>query len=124
MFRQALRDAIQFWESRRILYNLVLSAEVLGWLVLTWPHFRPALRLESLFPLLALAVLANLCYCVAYIVDIPIQYSPWRDLRRRWRLRIWVAGTVFAVLITFYWIADEIYPYVGMVDRFVHTINS
>jgi len=59
-----------------------------------------------------LALLANVCYCAAYLVDIPMQGSPlsitWR--RRRWGL--WVIGTLFAIVVENYWIADEIYPFV------------
>jgi hypothetical protein len=68
--------------------------------------FPPAIELE-------LAALANLGYCAAYLVDIPVQQSSfgitWR--RRRWVL--WSLGTLFALLIEYYWIADEIYPSVG-----------
>ena len=74
--------------------------------------FRPAFTLQSLGRVLILAALANLCYCAAYLVDVPMQQSSigitWR--RRRWIL--WVAGTLFALLFACYWIADEIYPFV------------
>lgn len=109
-FRALLTDAIRFWELRRIFYNLALSVVVVAWLVLTWPHFRPALTLTSLFLFFILALLANACYCVVYLVDIPLQHSAlaavWR--RRRWVLLL--AGTLFAILLENYWIADEIYP--------------
>lgn len=68
-------DAIRFWEPRRLAYNLVLVAATGAWLALTWPHFRPALTLPSLAPLAVLALLANVCYCAAYLVDIPLQRS-------------------------------------------------
>lgn len=59
-----------------------------------------------------LALLANVCYCAAYLVDIPTQYSSvgaiWR--RRRWGL--WLMGMLFAIVLENYWIADEIYPFV------------
>jgi hypothetical protein len=107
-----LAEAIRFWEPHRLAYNLVLAAVVIAWVVLTWPHFRPAFRLWTLVPLLVLALLANLCYCAAYLVDIPLQRSPmaaaWAG--RRWVL--WLLGTLLAFLFTNYWIADEIYPYV------------
>ena len=35
--------------------------------------------------------------------------------RRRWRRAVWYAGTLFAVLLTNYRIADEIYPFVNPV---------
>ena len=113
MLREILNDAFRYWESRRIVYNFILAALVIAWLLFAWPHFRAALTLESLAKLLILAALANLCYCAAYFVDIPMQYSFLRVAWRRRRWGLWLAGTLFAVLVAHYWIADEIYPYVG-----------
>ena len=112
-FREAVRDAIRYWEPRRIPYNLNLVLVVVAWLVLTWPHFRPALTTQSLWALLALAAMANLCYCTAYLADVAMRYSPYRRLCNRHRGILWWAGTLFAVLLACYWIANEIYPYVG-----------
>jgi hypothetical protein len=95
------------------MYNVVLTAVVVVWVVATWPHFRVALTLHSLLLLAILALLGNVCYCAAYLVDIPMQRSSlstaWR--RRRWGL--WLMGTLFAIVLANYWIVDEIYPYVG-----------
>ncbi|MGA8766556.1 MAG: hypothetical protein WB559_06025 [Candidatus Acidiferrales bacterium] len=110
--QQILGDAIRYWETRRIAYNLVLTAAVLAWIVLTWPHFRPALNLHVLPVVFVLAALANFCYCAAYLADIPIQYSPVRSLWRRRRWGLLLIGTLLALLIANYWIADEIYPFV------------
>ena len=110
--RYLLGNAIRYWEPRRLGYNLVLTAVVAGWLRLTWPHFRAALTMQSLLALLVLAVLANLCYCAAYLVDVPMQASSFRAAWRHWRWRLWLAGTLFATALANYWIADEIYPYV------------
>ena len=110
--RGSFTDAIRFWEPRRLVYNFVLVAVVIVWLVATWPHFRVALTLSSLLLLAILALLANVCYCAAYVVDIPMQRSSlgtaWRH--RRWGL--WLTGTLFAFVLANYWIADEIYPFV------------
>jgi len=111
--RGAFGDAIRYWEPRRLAYNLVLTAVAAGWVVSTWPHFRNALTLESFGKLLVLAALANVCYCAAYLADIPMQLSDVAVTWRRLRLGLWLAGTLFAVLIENYWIADEIYPYVN-----------
>jgi hypothetical protein len=111
-FRALLADSLHYWEPRRLIYNFVLAAVVLAWVVLSWPHFRPALTLHSLLLLALLALLANVCYCAAYLVDIPIQHSSpsaaW--IRHRWGL--WFIGTLFAILLANYWIVDEIYPFV------------
>jgi len=87
-------------------------AVVVGWLALTWPHFREAFTLQSLLSLFVLAVLANVCYCAAYLADVPMQYSSFRAVWQRRRWVLWLAGTLFATALANYWIADEIYPYV------------
>jgi hypothetical protein len=107
-----LADAFRFWELRRIFYNLALASVVLLWVTVSWPHFRPAFTLLSLLQLAVLALLANLCYCAAYLVDLPMQGSPLASVWKRRRWTLWVAGTLFAILFENYWIADEIYPFV------------
>ncbi len=111
-FRRLLADAIRFWEQRRLIYNLVLAAVVMVWLAASWPHFRPAFTLQSLLLLAILALLANACYCAAYFVDIPMQGLSVGDVLRRLRWELWLIGTLFAIVLANYWIADEIYPFV------------
>lgn len=111
--RGVLRDAIRYWELRRIFYNVALTAVVMLWIARTWPHFRSALNLTSLGILIVLGMLANVCYCAAYLVDIPAQH--WSYAAAWWqrgRLGLWSAGTLFAALLANYWIADEIFPFV------------
>lgn len=115
-FRGILSDAIGYWERRRILYNLLLTAVVITWIVATWPHFRPAFRWDSFVALMVLAVLANLCYCAAYFADLPMQYSTFREFWRNWRWILWLGGTLFAILFANYWIADEIYSFVPNIN--------
>jgi hypothetical protein len=109
-FRAKLKDAARFWEPRRMVYNAVLTAVVLAWVAGTWPHFRPALQWQSLLLLLVLAAMANVCYCAAYLADLLLQFSKFREAWRQRRGWLWLAGTIFGVLLACYWIADEIYP--------------
>jgi hypothetical protein len=57
--RDILRNALRYREPRRVPFNIVLASIFLGWVVFTWPHFRPALTLQSLWYLLILGALAN-----------------------------------------------------------------
>jgi len=107
-----LMNAARFWEPRRLLYNLLLAGVVLIWIVKTWPHFRPAMTLESLGIMTVLALLANLCYCAAYLAEILIQNASSGAAWNRLRWVIWVIGTALAILFENYWIVDEIYPFV------------
>ena len=100
----------RFWEPRRLVYNAILAAIVLLWLILTWPHFQSALTLSSLGKFAVLALLANLCYCVAYAADFFMQAALPIALHRRLRWTTWLLGMLLALVVENYWIADEIYP--------------
>lgn len=110
--REILRAAAGYWEPRRITYNAILATIVVAWVVAAWPHFRPALTPQSLLLTLVLAAIANVCYCAAYLVEVAMRLSRFRYAwpKRRWAL--WFAGTLLAGVLTCYWIADEIYPFV------------
>jgi len=105
-------SAARFWELRRIFYNLVLFVVTVTWVVTTWPHFCPAFTLEIIPPLTVLALLANVCYSAVYLVELPLVRSTLQASWLRWRWALWVAGTLFAVVLENYWIADEIFPFV------------
>ena len=107
--RESLAGAARFWERRRVIYNVVLAAVALAWGAATWPHFRGALRPVHLAQLAVLALLANVCYSAAYLVDFGLQRAEGTTVVR-WRWALWVTGMLLAILLENYWIADEIYP--------------
>ena len=109
-FRGQLADAARFWEPRRLIYNFILILVTVTWVMATWPHFRPALTLTSLFLMSILALIANACYSAAYFVDIPLQSTATGASRNRFRWGLWILGMLFAFVLANYWIADEIYP--------------
>ncbi len=111
-FRGLLGDALRFWEPRRLVYNSFLAIVVLIWLAATWPHFRPMLTLQSLLLLIVFGWIANVCYCAAYLVDIPLQCSSFGIRWKRSRWGLWLLGTLLAIVLANYWIVDEIYPFV------------
>lgn len=109
-----LRDALAYWERRRIAYNVALALVVAAYWTLTWPHFRPVFfHPWDLFRLGMLAVLANLCYTAAYLPDLALQFSGAETAWRRYRWLLFTGGTLFAMLLSLYWLADEIYPAVS-----------
>ncbi|HEV2617404.1 MAG TPA: hypothetical protein VGU63_12435 [Candidatus Acidoferrales bacterium] len=112
-WRAVLNDAIPYWERRRAIYNAVLTAVVVIWIVSTWPHFRSALTWQLFVAMAVLAMFANLCYCSAYVADIAMQFSSFRNAWRRRRWGLWLVGMMFATLLANYWIADEIYSFVA-----------
>ncbi len=65
-----LTDAIRYWESRRIAYNAILVAIVVAVFILQWPESRSAVSGDLIQHFFILAVLANVAYCAAYVVDV------------------------------------------------------
>ncbi len=98
--REYATDAIKFWESWRLLYNLTLAAIVVTYFAIGYPFSKAVLTLDFCLGLFLLAVIANVAYCAAYIVDIFAQASGFREVWRRYRKVLFVVGTLFAAIIT------------------------
>lgn len=109
-FRDALSDAIRYWELRRVVYNLALAAVVVALAVAFRARIESRMSFELLLALVVLAVLANLCYCAAYLVDLPMQLSSHAGIWKRWRWLLWMSGVLFGMALAWYWTGDEILP--------------
>ena len=97
--RDALSDAIRYWEPRRILYNAALLIVVLGVYRANLPAARSGLNIDALQVLFVLAVLANVAYCAAHALDVVTQLSAFR---RRWLQTRWLllaVGVGFAAVL-------------------------
>ena len=94
--RQALSDALRYWEPRRILYNGALVLVVASVYVAHLPASRLGVTPDALQGLFVLAVLANVAYCAAYPVDFGVQLSAYRALWLRTRWLLLVIGIAFA----------------------------
>jgi len=104
-FRDALSDAIRYWERGRLLYNGALLLVVLVMFFAAWPVSRRVIELQSVLVLFVLAVLANVAYCAAYVPDLVLQLSSFRDswLRVRWILL--TVGLLMGCALAFLFVA-------------------
>jgi len=98
--RDYVTDAIKFWERWRILYNLALAAVVITYFGIAYPQSKSSVTVDFCLGLFLLVVLANVAYCAAYLVDIFAQASGFRDVWQRFRILLFVIGTLFAAIIT------------------------
>lgn len=94
--RDALSDAIRYWEPRRILYNAVLLLVVATTYWANLPASSAVLNADALQVLFVLAVLANVAYCAAYIADVVAQISAFRGIWLRVRWMLLAIGVLFA----------------------------
>jgi hypothetical protein len=101
--REWATDAIRYWEPRRILYNLILAAIVLACLSVSLPTSKGLITVDFVLVLFLLAVLANVAYCAAYVVDIFAQISGFRELWQQYRWLLFVVGMAFAGIVTRFW---------------------
>ena len=106
-------DALRYWEPRRILYNALLALIVLGYFLAGWPETKSLLTLDGIFWLFFLAVLANVCYCAAYVVDLFVQLSPLRASWMRVRWLLFLVGLAFAAIITRFFAIAAFLPHAG-----------
>ncbi len=97
--RDALTDAIRYWELRRIAYNAILVAIVAVVFVTQWPGSGASLSADVAQTLFLLAVLANVAYCAAYVVDVVAQYSGFVATWKRYRWVLFAIGVIFASII-------------------------
>jgi len=98
--REAVSDALGYWEPRRVAYNVVLAVIVLVYFALNWPQSRGSVSVEGVLFVFILAVLANICYCAAYLGDVFVQISGFRRAWQRWRFILFLVGMIFAAIIT------------------------
>jgi hypothetical protein len=98
--REYVTAAIRYWEPRRIVYNIVLAAVVGIYFRLAWPNSRLNLHTDTILVLFLLAVLANVAYCAAYVIDVFAQMSNFRDLWMSFRWIVFVVGVAFAAVLT------------------------
>ncbi|HWB59830.1 MAG TPA: hypothetical protein VG733_10065 [Chthoniobacteraceae bacterium] len=98
--REIVTDALRYWEPRRIVYNAVLTAIVIGWFIADHSPFAMILR-TAIFWFFPPAVMANVAYCAAYLVDIFVQLSGFRSVWLRYRWGLFLIGLAFASILTY-----------------------
>ena len=102
-FGELARNALSYWEPRRVVYNAALFAVVLYHIWAGWPASKSQLTSDMVIFLFILAVLANVAYCAAYAVDLFVQFSGARNSWPRWRWSVLAIGIAFGAAITHFW---------------------
>lgn len=98
--REIFTDAIKYWEPRRLIYNTVLAGITIARFAYTLPNSKSDLNWGLAIGLFVLAAIANLLYCAAYVVDVFVQLSGFRDAWRRLRWVLFVFGILLATALS------------------------
>ena len=114
--RDYATEAIRYWEPRRLFYNLLLVVVVAMTFWLNLPSSRAAITIDSILWLFLLAVVANVAYCAAYIVDVFVQSSAFRPQWHQLRWLLYALGSAFAAVLTRY-ISMALFAAVGAGSR-------
>ena len=108
--RNYLTDAIRFWAPRRVIYNLALATIVIIYFAVGYPSSRAVLSVDFLLGLFLLAVAANIAYCAAYLVDVFVQASGFREVWQRSRWVLFAIETTFAAIMTRFIVRGMFHP--------------
>jgi hypothetical protein len=108
--REALTQAIRYWEPRRLLYNGLLLIVVATVFVQGLPISRSQLNLNLVLFLFVMAVLANAAYCACYVVDVVAQLSDFRATWLRFRWMLLVVGVAFGGVLTYFFATGIFIP--------------
>jgi hypothetical protein len=103
LFRESLTNAIRYWEKMRLVYNGLLFAVVGGCFAWTYSTAKAQVSVNLVLGFILLAVLANVAYCGAYIVDVVVQMSGFRERWAKYRWILFSIGVLFAAIITRFW---------------------
>ena len=106
--RAILDDSLRYWELRRIPYNLVLAGVVIAWAVALRSHLHQMQMWVPILALFVMAALANVLYSVAHCLDVFIQWSSFREVWRRRRWLLWLAGMLLASALANVWIISQV----------------
>lgn len=98
--KDSIGNAIGFWEPRRVLYSAILAAIVVAYFWIGLPSSKQMLNADFVLGLFLLVVLANVTYSAAFLVDVFVQMSAFRDLWRNIRWVLFSIGALFAAAIT------------------------
>jgi hypothetical protein len=102
------RDAVVWWERRRITYNLVVGAVAIVSFVIYWISIassgvlKPGDDVIEPLALLAAPIVApiaiNICYTAGWLMDVPLRFIV-PSLSSRFTLRLFVIGFAFSLFV-------------------------
>ena len=108
--RDYATDAIRWWEPKRIAYNVALVAVVGACFLVRLPVSRQTLTADTVLSLVALTIVANIFYCAAYVADVFVQMSGFREQWRAYRWMLFFIGLSFAAILTRFEALGIFYP--------------
>jgi hypothetical protein len=103
LFRESLTNAIRYWEKMRIVYNVVLLLVVAGCFAWNYSAVGSRLSVNLILSMIVCAILLNVAYCAAYIVDVLVQMSGFRERWASYRWVLFSIGVMFAGILTRFW---------------------
>ena len=98
-FGEAASNAIQYWERRRIVYNIVLALITSVYFLVGLPATWKSTSFNGILGCFLLAVSANVLFCLAYLPDILVQMSIYGVIWKRRREVLFIIGLTVASIL-------------------------
>ena len=99
---EIITEAIRYWEQKRIIYNVGLFIITAISFATALPESLDNIRIMLVFQIFILAVLANVAYSAAYIVDVFVLHSDFASIWRKYRWILFAIGFAFAAINTWF----------------------
>lgn len=99
--RAVATEAVRYWEKMRIVYNLVLAAELAAIILFSGELQNIQWSVQLWMGLFVLAVGANVVYCAAYPVEFLMGISDFWEQWRKIRVTLFLLGTLVAGVLTY-----------------------
>jgi uncharacterized membrane protein len=103
LFRESITNAIRYWEKMRVVYNAVLLFVVAGCFAWNYSAVGSKLSVNLCLSMILCGILLNVGYCAAYIVDVLVQMSEFRESWAKSRWVLFSIGAMFAAILTRFW---------------------
>jgi hypothetical protein len=107
-WNEILTDSVRYWEVRRIAYNACLAVNTVVAYLSNQSKFVVKIDFGACVFLLIMAVIANLLYTAAYVPDVVMKLTIYREIWQRYRWVLFVFGTLFASLLAWMMVAPQI----------------
>ena len=90
---------VRFWERGRLIYNAAQLALTAIMVPIKWPESQWLFTADRLGGYLGAAIIANILYCAAYLVELMLQWRALRPYAAWVRQVVLLLGTLLALIL-------------------------
>jgi hypothetical protein len=95
-----LIDVVKRWESKRLKYNVIMGLVDIVIIFIELLTSSSYFRIEYIFEAILFGILANIAFCVVYLVELISKFNNKSFLKERAAKSLYYAGLLFSIFVT------------------------